>query len=163
MVVPAALGVGPFGVLGPRSEVPDLFGPDGMVGRDEEDDPPGAPGRESADVPGDDAPDPGVPDAADGDAEPDGAGDDAPPDVPGEPGVDPEGGCNPVVAGVTGTAGLTVADGCGGCGDDIAGVLYAPVCEFVFCGGTGADGGNTSTDKVKVRFSAACNAPTFTT
>ena len=41
--------------------------------------------------------------------------------------------------------------------------MNAPVDVFCFCGGTGADGGSTSTDIVKVRFSAACNAPTFTT
>jgi hypothetical protein len=59
-----------------------------------------------------------------------------------------------------GVEGLTVAAGCG-CGT--GGALNVPVDAFVFCGGTGACGGRTSTDKVNVRFSAACKAPTFTT
>jgi hypothetical protein len=59
-----------------------------------------------------------------------------------------------------GVEGLTVAEGCG-CA--AGGALNVPVDVFDFCGGTGACGGRTSTDKVNVRFSAACKAPTFTT
>ncbi len=76
--------------------------------------------------------------------------------------------------GTGGVEGLTVADDCGtggvegltvaeGCGCGTGGALNVPVDAFVFCGGTGACGGRTSTDKVNVRFSAACKAPTFTT
>ena len=111
------------------------------------------------DLPGADAV-PYVPDLPGADAMPD------VPDDPATPGVD-------AVADVPGVDddedvadvdGLTVAEGCGdgGC-DGGAGALNVPVAEFVFDGGTGADGGRTSTDRVKVRFSAACRAPTLTT
>ena len=71
-------------------------------------------------------------------------------------------GCADVAPGLDGAGveGLTVAEGCG-CGT--GGALNVPVDAFVFCGGTGACGGRTSTDNVNVRFSAACKAPTFTT
>jgi hypothetical protein len=55
-----------------------------------------------------------------------------------------------------GVAGLTVAVGWG------IGDLNVPVDAFDLVG-TGACGGRTSTDSVKVRFSAACSAPTLTT
>jgi hypothetical protein len=70
----------------------------------------------------------------------------------------------PVAAGPVGgdadvagdVGGRTVAAGCG------IGDLNVPVDAVDFVG-TGACGGKTSTDSVKVRFSAACRAPTLTT
>ena len=59
------------------------------------------------------------------------------------------------VAEAAGVEGLAMA----GCG---AGDLNVPVAAVDFVG-AGACGGKTSTDSVKVRFSAACRAPTLTT
>jgi len=64
-----------------------------------------------------------------------------------------------VEAGAAGVADALIVGLDGG----IGGALNVPVEEFDFCGGTGACGGRTSTDRVKVLFSAACSAPTFTT
>jgi hypothetical protein len=138
----------------------------GVVGVDAPPDVPDVPGIDAVPgVPGVDAP----PDAADAPgiddaAVPGALGVVTPPDEPDVPmpggldvGADDEG------ADVD--DGRTVAEGCGegACGGGAAGALNVPVDEFVFCGGTGADGGKTSTDRVNVRFSAACSAPTLTT
>jgi hypothetical protein len=165
-------GLPPCGMVG-RDEpdgggcVDERCGPDGIVGVpgldcagdvEEADAAPGVPG---ADAPPDAADVPGI------DAVPGVLGvDDAPPDVPDAPDIEavptdvpPTPGGLDVDADDEGAVvdGLTVAEGCGDgvCGGGAAGALNDPVDEFVFCGGTGADGGRTSTDRVNVRFSAA--------
>lgn len=150
---PAEPGVGALGVLGAPGlgapgDVPDLFGPDGIVGgRAEVGGAPGAAGRDCVDAPG------GVAEPAEGDTE----------EAPDEPDVDEDDVGAEDDGGMAGGEGLTVADGGGGCGA-AGGALNVPVEAFVFpCGGIGADGGRTSTDIVNVRFSEACKAPTFTT
>lgn len=101
---------------------------------------------------------------------PDLPGADAVPDAPGDPATPGVDAVEDVLGAdddedVADVDGLTVAEGCGegGCDGGAAGAFIVPAAEFVFDGGTGADGGRTSTDRVKVRFSAACRAPTLTT